>query len=74
MRERLLDVFKRIFELEAVDESISKTNCHKWDSLNHLNLVVEIETEFNIILEPKEIGEIIDFSSAEKIIKEKANL
>jgi acyl carrier protein len=74
MRKRLLDVFKRTFKLETVDEYISKANCHKWDSLNHLNLVVEIETEFNISLEPNEIGEIKDFSSAERIIMEKVNL
>jgi acyl carrier protein len=74
MRKRLLDLFKRTFELEIVDETISKTNCHKWDSLNHLNLVVEIENEFNISLEPNEIGEIKDFLSAERIIMEKVNL
>jgi len=71
MKERLLAVFKRAFESEKIDETVSQINCGKWDSLNHLNLAVEIEKEFNIILEPEEIGKIKDFSAAEKIVLEK---
>ena len=71
MKERLLSVFRRTFKSEDIDETISQNNYGKWDSLNHLNLAVEIEKEFNIILEPEEIGRIKNFSDAEKIILEK---
>ena len=68
-----MDIFKRTFELEFVDEFISQKNCEKWDSLNHLNLIVEIEDEFNISLEPNEIGEMIDFSSVLNMISSKVS-
>jgi acyl carrier protein len=72
MKERLINVFKKVFELENVDETISKENCEKWDSMNHLNLVVEIEFEFNISLEPDEIGKIKNFNTAIAIVLEKS--
>jgi len=73
MKSKLMDIFKRTFELEFVDEFISQKNCEKWDSLNHLNLIVEIEDEFNISLEPNEIGEMIDFSSVLNMISSKVS-
>lgn len=70
-KDRLLDVFCRTFELSTVSESISQKNSDKWDSLNHINLVVEIETEFDIMLEPEDISEMIDFESVLRIIERK---
>jgi acyl carrier protein len=74
MREKILNVFKRAFELEQVNETISQKNCVKWDSLNHMNLIVELESEFNITIEPEEISEMKDFVTVEKIIFEKTKL
>ena len=71
MKERILLVFKRTFELETVDESISQKNCDKWDSMNHLNLIVEFETEFEITIEPEEMGIMKDFKTIETIITRK---
>ena len=71
MNEQLVDIFKRTFDLNEVDENISRENCEKWDSLNHLNLVVEIETAFKINLEPEEIGDLHNFLSIEKMIQRK---
>ncbi|HRS19664.1 MAG TPA: acyl carrier protein [Bacteroidales bacterium] len=71
MKERILLVFKRTFELETVDESISQKNCDKWDSMNHLNLIVEFETEFEITIEPEEMGIMKDFKTIETIISRK---
>lgn len=71
MKDRILDIFRKTFELSTVSESISQKNSDKWDSLNHINLVVEIETEFDIMLEPEEISEMIDFKSVLKIVEHK---
>lgn len=70
-KDRILDVFRRAFELPTVSESISQKNSDKWDSLNHINLVVEIETEFDIMLEPEDISEMIDFKSVLRIVERK---
>ena len=47
MEEKILEILKQVFELENVDESCAQVNCEKWDSLKHLELVVEIESAFN---------------------------
>ncbi len=72
MRERLLDVFRRTFEDVKINESISQKNYENWDSLNHINLIVEIENEFNISIEPDDIDKMKDFSTVEKIVMEKS--
>jgi acyl carrier protein len=69
MREKILEVIKKVFELDEVPDDISQKNCDKWDSLNHLNLVVELESTFNVEFEPEEIAEMKDVDSIEKIIK-----
>ncbi|NDP22087.1 MAG: acyl carrier protein [Paludibacter sp.] len=72
MRERLLDVFRRTFEDVKINESISQKNYENWDSLNHINLIVEIENEFNISIEPDDIDKMKDFSTVEKIVMGKS--
>ena len=71
MEERVLAILKNLFELETVDENCSQETCAKWDSMGQLNLVVELESEFDIELEPEEIAEMKSFSDIIQILKEK---
>jgi len=56
MRERIKQVFKDTFDLKNVSDNISQKNCAEWDSMHHLQLVVALETEFNISFEPEDIS------------------
>ncbi len=71
MEEKVLEILKNLFELDIVDETCSQTTCEKWDSMGQLNLVVELETEFDVTLEPEEIGEIKSFNDIIRILKTK---
>lgn len=71
MTDRILNVIKQVLELKKVSETISQKNCEEWDSLAHINLVVELENEFDITLEPEEISEMTSFHAIEKIIQKK---
>lgn len=71
MEERILEVLKNTFELESVDKTCSQKTCDKWDSMGQLNLVVELETEFDVSLEPEEIGEMKSFDDIVRILEEK---
>ena len=62
MEEKVLNIIKRVFELTDVRSDVSQSNCVKWDSLNHLNLILEVEMEFDISFSPEEITEIKNFS------------
>lgn len=71
MEEKVLEILKNVFELETVDRSCSQATCEKWDSMGQLNLVVELESEFDITLEPEEIGEMKCFDDVVKILSNK---
>ena len=69
MEEKVLEILKDLFELDTVDETCSQTTCEKWDSMGQLNLVVELESEFDVTLEPEEIGEMKCFEDIIRILK-----
>ena len=69
MEEKVLEILKNLFELETVDETCSQETCEKWDSLGQLNLVVELESEFDLSLEPVEIGEMKSFEDIIRTLK-----
>jgi acyl carrier protein len=68
MLERIQNIFRDVFDDDNL-EVTNKTNSEEieeWDSLNHINLVVSIEKEFDIQfvldeLQPlKDVGEMLD--------------
>ena len=71
MEENVLEILKRVFELDTVDKTCSQENCEKWDSMGQLNLVVELESEFDISIEPDEISEMKSFNDIIKMINSK---
>ena len=71
MEQQLLDVLRRVFKDPSLNENCSQKNCAAWDSMNQLNLVIELEMEFGISLEPEEIGRMVDFPSVLEIVKSK---
>ncbi|MBR3449823.1 MAG: acyl carrier protein [Bacteroidales bacterium] len=71
MEKKVLEILKNLFELETVDETCSQETCEKWDSMGQLNLVVELESEFDLSLEPEEIGEMKSFNDIIRILNTK---
>ncbi len=68
MDKQILEILKMVFELEEVDDNCSQSNCEKWDSLKHLELVIEIESEFDVELEPEEIAQMKSFMDIKRIL------
>ena len=54
-----------------LSKKTSKKDLSQWDSMSHLNLIVDIENEFNISFSNEEMVTIFDFKSLLKIIKNK---
>lgn len=71
MEEKVLEILKNLFELDTIDETCSQENCEKWDSMAHLNLVVELESEFGVSLEPDEIASMQSYKDVINFLKEK---
>ena len=68
--EEIMDVMRAVLKTD-VDENTSQFNCEKWDSMNHLNLVIELEDTFEVELEPNEISLMKSFSDIKNIISNK---
>jgi acyl carrier protein len=70
----LQEVFKSAFSSEVnINENTSKENLPEWDSINHLNLVVELEDRFNIHFSPDEIESMKSIVTLQEIIQRKLN-
>lgn len=72
--DQIKEVMRRTFNLNEIPGDISQYNCEKWDSLRHLNLIVELETVFNVTFEPEEIVRIKDFQDIFNTIMQCKNL
>jgi acyl carrier protein len=70
MTKRIIEVVSLVFNL-AADENTSQRTCAEWDSLRHLNLIVELELEFDVSFEPEEIAQMKNIASIERILKTK---
>lgn len=69
MEEKVLEILKNTLELDSIDSECSQENCEKWDSMGQLNLVVELETEFDVSFEPEEIAEMTSVKKIVEMIK-----
>tara|TARA_B110000238_G_C15886843_1_gene335951 strand:+ start:197 stop:421 length:225 start_codon:yes stop_codon:yes gene_type:complete len=73
MEEKVLEVMSKTFNIDVLllSKKTSKKDLSQWDSMSHLNLIVDIENEFNISFSNEEMVTIFDFKSLLKIIKNK---
>lgn len=58
LEERLLAAFKRVFRRPFEAERIRVDEVEEWDSLSHIKLIMELESEFGIEIEPKSIAKL----------------
>ena len=71
MEKKVLNIIKEVFELQDIDNNISQNNCSKWDSMNHLNLILEIEMEFDVSFTPDEIAKITSARNILSLLEKK---
>jgi acyl carrier protein len=62
------EIMSKVFEIEVseISDIASQKDIVKWDSLQHLNLIVEIEDKFDISIDPEDISAMV---TVEKIIE-----
>jgi len=71
MREQIIAIMKRVFKLENLPDNLSQQTVQAWDSLRHLNLIIELEMEFNVEFTPEEIAAMKTLSVIEQKLSEK---
>lgn len=67
MREQIVDILNDVMQLNLTHntEDIDRTQVQHWDSVNHLRLVLELESAFSISLSD---SEVIDLNSLHQIM------
>ena len=68
IKESVKSVMAEVFEIDEVtiQDDASQKTVSEWDSLQHLNLMVELEDKFDVSFEPEEIG---DMTTLAKIVE-----
>lgn len=73
--ERLQEIFKNAFSSEVeINYETTKENTPEWDSINHLNLIVELEDSLNIQFHSEEIESIKSVKKLLELIQKKSNV
>jgi acyl carrier protein len=72
--EKLQDIFRSAFSSEVeINLETTKDNLPEWDSINHLNLIVELEDSLNIQFQPDEIEKMKSVKVLLELIQKKSN-
>ena len=73
--QKIKEIFKDIFDDESLEifESTNSSTIDDWDSLNHINLVVAIESEIKIKFNFEELSTLKDVGAMMDLILKKIN-
>jgi len=73
MNDTVKSIMANVFrtDIENITEDLNQKDVSFWDSLRHLNLVVELEEHFSVSFEPEEIAEMITFKKVIYFINKK---
>ena len=72
IKNKLETLFKNTFNIKNKDISkASQNNLKNWDSVNHMNLILAIEKEFDITLDNNDVIKLSDFRSCFQLVTNK---
>lgn len=67
---QLRRIFGRLFPVNPVEltDDVRRGELDGWDSLGHLDLVNELETQFSVAIDPSRALEIDTFGAAKRVV------
>ena len=73
MEERIKQVMADVLDLDpdSIDESTEKDCVESWDSLNHIQLCLSLEQEFQVSLGVSEIESMLSYSDILLVLQRK---
>lgn len=73
METKIKNVMSSIFdvELDQIIDTTTQGDLEHWDSMGHMNLVVALEEEFDLVFDEEEIIEMMNFKLICCIVSEK---
>ena len=75
IKDRLTPIFRNVFNDDSilVDEQLTAEDVISWDSLTHMLMIAEVESQFSIKFKLREIGNLKNVGSLIDLIRAKAN-
>ncbi len=69
--DKLIDIFSKCLGLEKheIHDEINYDLTPQWDSKTHMDIISEIDEQFNLLLEADDIIELNSFAMAKEILK-----
>lgn len=64
MLSKIVKILEDVLECD-VDQYTSIDNCDEWDSMNHVNIILELQEEFNIKIPFEEIDKLKSLKAIE---------
>lgn len=73
IRERCIDAFVNVMEADSgeINEDTNPENLRQWDSLAHVQLLVMLEKEFSIEINPEEGMDLESFKMICEFVNKK---
>ncbi len=70
------EILSKVLEIDiaTIFDNATQKDIAKWDSLQHLNLIVEIEDKYDISIDPEDISEMLSIDKIIEIIKKYKNV
>lgn len=70
-QEKLNNIFVEVFgDVEArLGSDFTKDNVDEWDSVHQLNIISQMEDEFDLMLDPEDIVACVSYDAAIAILR-----
>ena len=71
--EKLSNVFRVLFNLPDIElnDNLTAKDISGWDSFNHVNLIINIEEEFNVRFSNSEVGDLQNVGNLKTLLASK---
>ena len=71
--EKLSNVFRVLFNLPDIElnDNLTAKDISVWDSFNHVNLIINIEEEFNVRFSNSEVGDLQSVGNLKTLLASK---
>ena len=71
--KKIIEIMEEVLK-DKIESSTLQSNCENWDSLNHLNLIIRLESDFGISFEPEEIGVMTSVETIKLLVRDKLDV
>ena len=71
--DKVVKILAEVFRMKAelIDESLTRADVPRWDSLTHMDLITSLEENLNIQFDMDEIVEMQDYSTIRRLVNKK---